>query len=93
MKVIWSRVALKELSARMQWVSEHNPAAAQKLYHSIRTAAISLEDNPKKGTRIEQIYHKEIRCLLIKSYELHYQVTATNVRIIKVFHTREDRPH
>ena len=34
---------------------------------------------------------REVRKLLVADYEIRYELTNTNVFILRIFHTREDR--
>ena len=43
------------------------------------------------GTRLSEHDSREVRRLIISSYEVRYEIAHADVTIVRVWHTREDR--
>lgn len=90
MKLIWSDRAREQLASISGYISQHDPAAANRLLDRIAIHAERLTDYPYMyregrvpGTR---------DALVHPNYLLVYQVTADSVRILRVLHTRQQYP-
>jgi len=46
---------------------------------------------PRLGEPLEGFSPREVRSLLVNSYEIHYEVAGDEIVIIRVWHTREER--
>jgi plasmid stabilization system protein ParE len=50
-----------------------------------------LVEYPRAGERIENTGDVELRRLFVDTYEIQYEVLPDEIRVARVFHTREDR--
>jgi len=47
--------------------------------------------HPRLGVQMPEFAPREVRKLLVGDYEIRYELTDTDVFILRIFHTREDR--
>ena len=90
MRLIWSELSRAQMRAISKFISQHDPAAADRLLDRIAMQAERLTDYPYlyregrvPGTR---------DALLHPNYLLVYRVTADSVEILRVLHTRQQYP-
>jgi len=98
LKLVFTRLAHKDLVRLRQFIAEHEPMAAARAANRIKTVAELLTDQPLLGrpvrSRSGETRH-EIRdfplTFVSGGYVLRYQVLRTQVRILGLWHTREER--
>ena len=88
--VVWAREALNDVSQIADYISDHNPAAADRMVDLIFRWAEKLGLHPdlyrpgrREGTR-EAIIHP--------NYILVYRVETDQLRIVNVLHTARQYP-
>jgi plasmid stabilization system protein ParE len=55
------------------------------------TAPTRLLEHPRIGEKLEEFEPREVRRLLIGHYEMRYEIQASTIFVLRVWHTREDR--
>jgi toxin ParE1/3/4 len=87
--VVWEEPALKDVERLAEYIAEHNPAAASRIARALREAGDRLDVLPHRGR------HGVIpgtRELVVRGrYILTYRVTEDEVRIVRVWHHRQQR--
>lgn len=90
LQVVWALEALDDASGIVDYISDHNPAAADRMTELIFGSAENLSLNPylyrpgrRDGTR-EAIIHP--------NYILVYRVEANQIRIVNVLHSARQYP-
>ena len=68
-----------------------NRRAAVKVVQTLTAAAARLTEHPRLGEKLDHYEPREVRRLLVGSYELRYEVRATQVVVLRIWHVREDR--
>ena len=91
MKVRWTGRALRDLARIRDFLLPVNPAAAARAVETLQTAASILADRPRMGAPIEQYQPLEVRRLIVGQYEIRYEILDATIRILHLWHTREDR--
>jgi plasmid stabilization system protein ParE len=91
MKLEWSDDAISDLGRLYDFLAGINPSAAEKLISSLTTAPERLLEHPRLGERVEQYQPREVRRLIVGRYEMRYEVDGALIRIVRVWHTSEDR--
>lgn len=95
--VIWSEQASLDIQRHYAFLQNKNLDAAVRAVRAIVQAGDSLEQNPFRGTIIDE--RNELRRLPVSfgkfGFVLHYQVfeAGESVVIVKVYHGRENRPY
>lgn len=90
-KISWTRRAVQDLDRLHEFLKIVNPVAATKTVQSFVSAPHVLVNNPRMGERLEAFEPREIRRLLIARYEMRYEVRESNLFILRIWHTREER--
>jgi plasmid stabilization system protein ParE len=91
MRIDWADDALSDLGRLHDFLAGVNPSAAAKLILSLTTAPERLIEHPRLGERIEQYAPREVRRLVVGRYEIRYEIAGSVVRVLRIWHTREDR--
>ena len=89
--VTWIDKALGDLTAIGQYIAQDNPKSAYETLIRIKTAADTLQHNPRIGRagRVEGTHELRVSSL---PYILVYQVKEQDVEILAVMHTSRKWP-
>jgi len=90
-KVTWTSRAVGDLARLHEFLAPVNRPAAARVLQSLTAVAGRLGERPRIGEKLEQYEPREVRRVTVGSYEMRYEVQATSVAILRVWHTREDR--
>ncbi len=98
MKLVFTRLAYQDLMRLRQFIAKHNPNAAVLAANRIKTMARLLTDQPLIGRPVNAPTgktHNDIRELPLTfgsgGYVLRYQVRRKQLRVLRIWHTREER--
>ncbi|MFT3727452.1 MAG: type II toxin-antitoxin system RelE/ParE family toxin [Terricaulis sp.] len=86
----WDDRALDDLDSIGAYIAADNPHAAIRVIEYIRHAARSLETSPELGKPTSKLGIREF-ILTRHPYLLAYEVTGDAVRILAIFHHRQNR--
>jgi plasmid stabilization system protein ParE len=91
MELKWTGKALYDLARLYEFLAPvSNPAAARAVQALIKAPTILLT-NPRIGAQLFQFEPREIRRLLVGSYEVRYEIRDSIIYVLRLWHTREDR--
>lgn len=91
MNLAWSNEALADLKRLHDFLAAVNKSAAPKAVQALVRAPAALLANPRLG---EQLFHfepREVRRILVRDYELRYEIQGSTIYILSLWHTREHR--
>ena len=98
MKLVFTRLAHQDLVRLRQFIAEHDPTAAVRAANRIKTVAKLLTDQPLLGQPVSTPSgetRNDIRELTLTfgsgGYVLRYQLLQAEVRVLRIWHTREER--
>lgn len=91
MQVIWTEHALLDLERLHEFIANVNTVAAAHVIQSLVAAPINLLTHSRIGPALEKYEPREVRRLIVGSYEMHYEIQASSLFILRVWHTRENR--
>ncbi len=98
MKLVFTRLAHQDLVRLRQFIAEHDPNAAARAANRIRTVAQLLTDQPLVGRPVNAPTgesRNDIRELPLtfgsSGYVLRYQVLQKQIRVLRIWHAREER--
>lgn len=91
MKVGWTSKAVGDLARLHDFLAPVNQRAAARVLQSLTTVASRLPDQPRIGEKLEQYHPREVRRILVGKYEMRYEVRASSIFILRIWHTREGR--
>jgi plasmid stabilization system protein ParE len=92
MRIVLSRLALKELDEILAYVAERSPLGAQHVEHRIRQAFEHTGRNPDAARRVEQ--RPEIRRLPLARYPyvIYYIADRETVTVLRILHGARKQP-
>lgn len=91
MRLKWSRSALVDLQAILEYIAQDNPQAARALAAGFRQTAEHLTAHPFIGRRGELEGTREL--MLHRNYLLTYRVSSEAVEILQIWHVAQKRYH
>ena len=87
----WTSKAHSDLVRLHEFLEPVNPAAAARIVRHLVAGAKRIPAHPRLGVQLAEFSPREVRKLLVADYEIRYELTANDVFILRIFHTREDR--
>ena len=91
MELKWAGKALSDLARLYAFLAPVNREAAARTVQSLTAAPTSLTTNPRIGEKLEEFEPREVRRILVGHYEMRYEIQASTVYVLRLWHTREDR--
>lgn len=89
MTVVWQASALADIRRILDYIASENPAAARRIAQELVLAGDSLELFPLRG-RVGLVPGTR-ELVAIRPYVVVYEVNADTVRILRVWHSAQDR--
>ncbi len=90
LELVWSQMALSDLLAIIDYISDDNPDAAQNLKENISEKALNLIQFPNMGKSGRVAGTREL--VTAANYVLVYQVSESHIRILRVLHAAQQWP-
>ena len=91
MRLHWTAAARADLRRVYGFLAPKNPRAAAAAMDVLTEAPNQLLLQPHIGQRIDSIGGHDVRRILVGDYELRYSLVGEEIRVARIFHTREDR--
>jgi len=91
MTVSWTSKAVGDLARLHDFLAPVNQRAAARVLQALALVASRLPEQPRIGEKLEQYGPREVRRVLVGKYEMRYEVRASDIFILRVWHTREER--
>ncbi|ADV13585.1 MULTISPECIES: type II toxin-antitoxin system RelE/ParE family toxin [Mesorhizobium] len=91
MELKWTNKALSDLVRLHDFLVLANGPAAARAVQSLTAAPARLVEYPRIGERLEEFEPREVRRILVGSYEIRYEIQNTTISVLRLWHTREDR--
>lgn len=91
MDLKWTDKALSDLVRLHAFLVPVNRGAAADVVRSLTAAPSRLLVHPRLGERLEEFEPREVRRIVVGNYELRYEIRASVIYILRLWHTREDR--
>lgn len=92
MDVSWADDALEDLDRLYRFLAGINPDAAARTVQMLVDAPLHLIIQPRAGIFLSRYEPREVRRLIVGSYEMHYELQFSTLLVLRVWHTRENRP-
>jgi len=87
----WTTSARADLVRLHEFLEPVNPRAAAQAVQLLVAGAKRIPARPRLGQRLPEFSPREVRRFLIGNYEIRYELTARDVHVLRIFHTREER--
>ncbi len=91
MALRWTRSAYADMRRIHEFLEPVDAAAASRAALAIVTRVRRIPRQPRLGERVPGFADREVRRLLVKNYEIRYEIAGTDLYVLRIFHTREDR--
>lgn len=91
MKLKWTSKALSDLVRLYEFLAVKNKLAATQTVQSLSAAPDRLLDQARIGEKLEEFDPREVRRIIVCSYEMRYEIQGSIIYILRLWHTREDR--
>lgn len=90
MNVTWTGKAFADLARLYEFLAAVNPQAAARVVQTLAAAPGRLAEYPRLGEKLEEFAPREIRRILVGTYEIRYEIAEGVVYVLRLWHTRED---
>jgi len=90
-KLQWTSKAHDDLARLYAFLAQSDETAAAKAVRALVAAPARLIVQPRIGATLEGFAPREVRRLLVGSYEIRYEIRQRTIVVIRIWHTREDR--
>jgi plasmid stabilization system protein ParE len=87
----WTRSAYADLRRIHEFLEPVDAAAAARAALAIVARVRRVPRQPRLGERVPGFADREVRRILVKNYEIRYEIAGTDLYVLRIFHTREDR--
>jgi len=91
MKLRWTSKALSDLERLHEFLSQTDAQAANRTIGALASAPDNLLANPRIGERLYEFGQREVRRILVKHYEISYEINNSSIYILRIWHTKEYR--
>jgi len=91
MELKWTSKALSDLARLYEFLAPVNPPVAVRTVQSLAAAPATLLKNPRIGEKLEEFEPREVRRILVGQYEMRYEIQASTIYLLRLWHTREER--
>lgn len=91
MALRWTSKARSDLVHLYKFLQPVDPTAAARVVWQIVAGVKRTPAHPRLGLRLPEFAPREVRRVLVGDYEIRYELAGTDVLVLRIFHTREDR--
>jgi plasmid stabilization system protein ParE len=91
MDLKWTNKAQEDLVRLYEFLAPLNPKAAAQIVQSLVDAPARFLEHPRIGERIEAYNPREIRRIILRGYEMRYEIQGAIINVLRIWHTREER--
>ncbi|MDP2129242.1 MAG: type II toxin-antitoxin system RelE/ParE family toxin [Pseudohongiella sp.] len=91
MELKWTSKALSDLTRLYDFLEPINRSAATRAVQVLAKAPVNLLTNPRIGEQLFQFEPREVRRILVREYEIRYEIQDSIIYVLRMWHTREDR--
>ena len=85
MKLVWTKLALKDLRSAYDYIAEASPSNASKVIERVEIALQNLKKHPEIGRRGRVAGTREL-ALLTTPFVIPYRVTQGTIEILAFMH-------
>lgn len=91
MALRWTSKAHSDLVRLHEFLQPVNPVAAARVVRQLVAGVKRIPAHPRLGLRLPEFAPREVRRVLIGDYEIRYEIAGSDVVVLRIFDTREDR--
>lgn len=91
MSLRWTRKARQDLERVYAFMAPLDPERALFIVGVLIKGAERLSELPRVGERLRRYTRREVRRVFVGDYELRYELRGSDIVVLRLWHTREDR--
>jgi plasmid stabilization system protein ParE len=91
MTIRWTQRALTDLERVHGFMESVSATRAVALVDALIGGVERLAELPRIGQRLTRYAKREVRRIFVGEYEVRYELTGSNILVLRLWHTREDR--
>lgn len=91
MKLKWANKALSDLSRLYDFLASVNRPAAVRIIQTLVSAPAKLIEHTRIGEKLDEFNPREVRRIIVGHYELRYEIQASVIYVLRLWHTKENR--
>lgn len=91
MRIRWTGKASSDLVRLHEHLRPVAPDAAARVVQQLARAPDRLLDYPRLGEKLEAYAPREVRRIMVGSYEVRYEIADATIFILRLWHCRESR--
>jgi plasmid stabilization system protein ParE len=91
MTIRWARSARQDLERLHGFMESVSPARAVAIVDALIAGVERLAELPRVGQRLTRYSKREVRRVFVGDYEVRYELKGSNILVVRLWHTREDR--
>ena len=91
MKLKWTNKALSDLSRLHDFLASVNRPTAVRIIQTLVSAPAKLIEHPRIGEKLDEFNPREVRRIIVGHYELRYEIQASVIYVLRLWHTKENR--
>ena len=84
MKIIWSPLALDNISDTTKYIALDNPQAALNWANSIFESVERLKEHPQSGRELPELSRKDIQEIIKGKYRVIYKLKTNSINVLLV---------
>jgi plasmid stabilization system protein ParE len=92
MRLVWTSRASADLARLHAFLKPVAPDAAARIVQQLVRAPERLIEHPRIGERLDIHATREVRRIIVGRYEMRYEIADATIIILRIWHSREDRP-
>ena len=91
MALRWARAAFADLQRIHEFLVPVNAVAAARVVRALASRVRRVPAQPRLGEKLTGFGERDVRRVLVQRYEVRYEIVGSDIYVLRVFHTREDR--
>ena len=92
MALRWARAAFADLQRIHEFLEPVNAVAAARVVRAVASRVRRIPAQPRLGEKLTGFGERDVRRVLVQQYEVRYEIIGSDIYVLRVFHTRQDRP-
>ncbi|MBK7903964.1 MAG: type II toxin-antitoxin system RelE/ParE family toxin [Proteobacteria bacterium] len=92
MALRWAQAAYADLRRIHEFLEPVNSVVAVRVVRAVTSRVRRIPAQPRLGEKLTGFENREVRRVLVQRYEVRYEIAGSDIYVLRVFHTPEDRP-
>jgi plasmid stabilization system protein ParE len=87
----WTHEARGDVDRLADFAAAYDSARADEIEQELSQAPKMLLEFPRRGSSLSQFDPREVREFRVSSYLLRYELSGSDIVVLRIFHARQDR--